>query len=311
MQREIARQTDILRNFDSQESVSPDHRQLQGPQQLPYLTNHLQDSAPPLSPRQMPMSNLDINQRRPSQPSLFESRQHQQQPFRAPIAAHLSVSPRRYGSIGSNNAAYSPSSNRVQATPPTLPGLGHTQSPHPLATVSSPPMNLSRRHTSADIRLQGWQGQPTTSGPGGSTIPSYPAGHFAHQWPRSPSRGPIGGPGGDQALRDALASYELPRGPSSISRHQTPPPPPSSLDPASAAGGPDAGWAIPGSRFQNYGKSAGSGLGVGLEGSGGPPTRRSSMASNLHGLLNPTGEPGPDDMLLDDGGVGAKRKRLG
>jgi hypothetical protein len=36
------------------------------------------------------------------------------------------------------------------------------------------------------------------------------------------------------------------------------------------------------------------------------------MASNLHGLLNPAGDSGADEMLVDDGmGGAAKRKRLG
>jgi hypothetical protein len=68
---------------------------------------------------------------------------------------------------------------------------------------------------------------------------------------------------------------------------------------------------VPGSRFPGFGRSFTGGTSGGLDpnSSGGPPTRRSSMASNLHGLLNPAGENGVDDDGTE--ASGAKRKRVG
>jgi hypothetical protein len=200
------------------------------------------------------------------------------------IPPHLSISPRRYGSIGNSNA-YSPSTGRAPPPPPPP----TAQAPHPLATVSSPPANLSRRHTSADIRVQGWEGGP----PGSAGYPNQGA------WPpSSPARPPE-----DQAIRNAFANYEInrPSANNASARRNSPPTPHGPLDPISsiAGTGPESGWAVPGSRFPGYGKH--------LEGSGGPPTRRSSMASNLQGLLNPAGESTEDE----EGAGPGKRKRIG
>ncbi|KAJ4332688.1 Flocculation suppression protein [Didymella glomerata] len=102
---------------------------------------------------------------------------------------------------------------------------------------------------------------------------------------------PIGG--GDEQLRNALESYQLPRGPRGrTSRQGTPPdgPPSSSLN-------PDAGWTLPGARYPFKGFDT-----------PGPPTRRSSMASNVHSLLNPaeTAERADEDEPEDP----RKRKRM-
>ncbi|KAF2663714.1 hypothetical protein BT63DRAFT_110374 [Microthyrium microscopicum] len=288
MQREIARQTDVLRSVESPDpSPQEASRPTFGQPQHQIFGNHLQENGAPLSPRQMPAP--DINQRRPSQPTILEPRGQQSGSFRAPIASHLSISPRRYGSIGSNNS-YSPSSGRIPPPPPP-PALIQPPPQHPLATVTSPPANLSRRHTSADIRLHGWQGGPTDI-PTGSP---YASGHTSSAWPSSPARGPVA----DHEIRQTLANYEI-RGPSS-----TKTPPPGSLDPIAAVAGtgPESAWAVPGSRFPGFAKSFGSGFD-----SGGPPTRRSSMASNLHGLLNPAGDTVIEEEMGDNGG--SKRKRV-
>lgn len=287
MQQDIGRQTDILRNGDMPD-LSPESR----PPGHPIFTNHLQDHGPP-SPRQHPVS--DINQRRPSHPLVFDSRPQPASTLRG-LAPHLSISPRRYGSIGTANPSntYSPSSSRAPPPPPPPPSalsIAHPQPQHPLATVTSPTSNLSRRHTAADIRSHGWdhsQGPPIPS-PFASAQPSTP------QWPSSPARG-----GEDnRAIRDALANYELGRG--SQSHARTPPP----NDPAAAVAGtgPESAWQVPGSRFPGYGRAFGGNL---EPNSGGPPTRRSSMASNLHGLLNPAGE----SLIEEDEGIAAKRKRV-
>jgi hypothetical protein len=297
MQREILRQTDVLRNFEASYATAQESSPM-------IYANHLQEPGPPLSPRQMP--NPDIGQRRPSYTNIMEApRQSQQQtPLRPPVASHLTISPRRYGSIGSNQASYSPSSGR--APPPPPPPTAAVQAPqsqqqHPLATVSSPPTNLPRRHTSADIRLHGWVGAPSTSG--APSASAYASSNISAQWPSSPLRAPPGPPPGssDQALRDSLASYDFPRGPSISQNRATPPPP--GLDPIAAVAGtgPDSAWAVPGSRYP-YNKQ----LDVG---GSNPPTRRSSMASNIHGILNPTGEHPDEDLEAEATGPG-KRKRV-
>src|SRR6201992_3474537 len=156
MQREIARQTDSLRNGDAPD-LSPDSRPPPGQSHLSYISNHHHEAHPPLSPRQMPQS--DLAQRRPSHSSIFDSRSQQPAASFRGVAPHLSISPRRYGSIGSANNTYSSSSSRVPPPPPPPTAIAHAQgsSQHPLATVSSPPppANLSRRHTAADIRSHG------------------------------------------------------------------------------------------------------------------------------------------------------------
>ncbi|KAF2396168.1 hypothetical protein EJ06DRAFT_246369 [Trichodelitschia bisporula] len=275
MRNEIARQTDMLRHLDEQ----PDTNSLRPP----YFAG-VQEGGPPLSPRQMPLND----QRRPSQLNLAPD---SRPPFRPPMAPHLAISPRRYGSIGTGSNSYSPNSARTPAhavpQPPPPPGPPPPHVQHPLATVSSPPMNLSRRHTSADIRLQGWQG-----GPPPPSLSPYASGHNSTQWPSSPHRAPLGG---DQQLQEQLAQYKLPHGSAHGSRQPTPPAPPMGGDPQANAAS-EAGWQLPGARYP-YSK--------GLD-TPGPPTRRGSMASNVHSLLNPAGagdeeEQGPEEK---------KRKRM-
>ncbi|OJD39962.1 flocculation suppression protein [Diplodia corticola] len=273
MQNEIARQSDIFRSMDEQQENIQSARSQ-------YFSNLQSDSMAPASPRQMPQND----QRRPSLADVGRPGS-----YRGPQTAvppHLQVvSPRRYGSITQGN--YSPSSLRppVQQAPPPPP----PQIQHPLANVdsNSPPPNLSRRHTSADIRLHGWVPPPP---PPPSHSP-YASGHNSTPWPSSPHRAPLGG---DEQLRNALAQYEITRGPRQHpgSRNATPPP----NEPSSTLN-PDAGWTLPGARFPFRGIDT-----------PGPPTRRSSMASNVHSLLNPaeTAERPDEDEPQGD----LKRKRL-
>ncbi|KAF2834909.1 hypothetical protein M501DRAFT_943021 [Patellaria atrata CBS 101060] len=278
MQREISRQADILRSWDEPQDPLPSARQQ-------YFGNLGMDSGPPISPRQYPQ---DDQQRRPS----LVTANSRQGAFRPPAAPHLSISPRRYGSIGGASGNYSPSSSRPTQQPPPPPPpppMHQQQQQHPLASVSSPPANLSRRHTSADIRLHGWNAgaPPPPQSP-------YASGQNSGQWPSSPHRTPISD---NQQLRDVLAQYSFQ--PSSRSRQPTPPP--------SAEGNGENGWALPG---QRYPFRAGAGLGLGLGGveTPGPPTRRSSMASNVHSLLNPaeTAERADEEEREED----RKRKRV-
>ncbi|KAF2153648.1 hypothetical protein K461DRAFT_223881 [Myriangium duriaei CBS 260.36] len=214
--------------------------------------------------------------------------------FRAPMPPNM-ASPRRQGSLSVPDGS-SPSGPRTQQHYATLPPPppAPPAAPHPLSNVSPPPANLSRRHTSADIRLQGWQGGAPPPGvlPGSSPFAS---GQNSTQWPSSPYRHPANPE--DQQLRNALAQYELPKGASNIQRHATPPPD-GNAPPPYANVGNEAGWALPGPKFpfRNIDFSA-------------PPTRRSSMASNVHSLLNPAEtaeregeEEGPEER---------KRKRIG
>ncbi|KAK8212520.1 HSF-type DNA-binding-domain-containing protein [Phyllosticta capitalensis] len=268
MQLDMNRQSEILRSMEEQQQESIHSAR------PPFFSNLQNDSMAPASPRQLPQSD----QRRPS---LADNGRPPS--YRGPVSSHLLgvVSPRRYGSMA--QGTYSPSSLRPpgQAPPPPPP-----QIQLPLGGRNSPPANLSRRHTSADIRLHGWQAPPppTHHSP-------YASGHSSTQWPSSPHRVPLGG---DQQIRDALAQYEIPRGPRQHpgSRNATPPP----NEPGSTLN-PDAGWTLPGARYPFRGLDT-----------SGPPTRRSSMASNVHSLLNPaeTAERADEDEPQGD----LKRKRL-
>lgn len=270
MREDIARQVDLLRSMDDPQESLPTAR-------APYFSNFAQESNPPLSPRQMPQSDS-------RRPSLANINNPQPPPFKAPVAPHLALSPRRYGSISGGSytpSARTPAHQQASQLPPPPP----PQIQHPLSTsvsAESPHANLSRRHTSADIRLHGWNGPPQPS--------PYASGHNSTQWPSSPHRTPLGG---DQQIRDALAQYQLPRDPrQQLSRQPTPPP---DVNPASSNVNSDSGWTLPGARysFKNLDASY-------------PPTRRSSMASNVHSLLNPAETAERDEEDNDD----RKRKRL-
>ncbi|GKZ44262.1 hypothetical protein AbraIFM66951_006151 [Aspergillus brasiliensis] len=236
----------------------------------PYVTGLSGDAGPPLSPRQMPPEDS----RRPSM--LDPSRANM---IRPPVPPHLAVSPRRYGSIGAGNS--SPSYNRPQVPSVVTP---QQPMPHPLSSVSSPPgPNLARRHTSADIRQHGWPP------PGVSPFPSaHPPPQPANPWSPSRHRTPTSS---EQSVRDVLAQYEM-GAPRRLqeTRHPTPPLHPDQNPP------PDNGWSL-GPRFPRHESSL-------------PATRRSSMASNVHSLLNPadTAERPDEDQhaMADD----RKRKRL-
>ncbi|KAF1842398.1 uncharacterized protein K460DRAFT_409815 [Cucurbitaria berberidis CBS 394.84] len=280
MQRDISRHTDMLR------ALEPPEEPLSARQ--PYFMQIDNSNGPPLSPRQMPQDNL-TDSRRGSLASISR-----QAPYKAPVPAHIAISPRRYGSIGTGN--YSPSSARTPAQhqpppppPPTIQQPGAANLGNNLGSSSSPPYNLYRRHTSADIRTVGWQPQP----PAGPAHSPYTSGHNSSQWPSSPHRTPIGG--GDQQLRDALESYQLPRGPRQQNSRQGTPPLTSDNTPSTLSA--DSGWSLPGARYPFRGIDT-----------PGPPTRRSSMASNVHSLLNPaeTAERADEDDAEDP----RKRKRM-
>lgn len=283
MRQEVQRQLEHLRAADeSQDSLFPSKPSFFG------SNNLAPDMGPPMSPRQRPFDES----RRPSLQAIGRPNS-----FKSAVPTHLQVSPRRYGSIGAASGAYSPSSSRTNHLPPPPPPA---QTQHPLATSSSPPANLARRHTSADIRVHGWTGNSQFNH--GSS--PYASGQSSSAWPSSPRQSANQG---DQQLRDTLAQYELPRASNMGSSRQPSPPPPHEVDPpsftssfgGSYANSNDSGWQLPGRAYPFKG--------IGIETSA-PPTRRSSMASNVHSLLNPadTAEREGEDEGPDE----RKRKRL-
>ncbi|KAF3049786.1 hypothetical protein E8E11_009103 [Didymella keratinophila] len=278
MERDISRYTEMLNTLDQPEEPSSARQS--------YFMQV--DNGPPLSPHAMPHDQYP-DSRRGSLVGL-----PRQTPVKPPVPAHLAISPRRYGSIGTGT--YSPSSARPPAAhqppppppppPPSIQAPGGNGGNNPGNGASPPYNHFQRRHTSADIRTVGWQPQPPPA------HSPYASGHNSTQWPSSPHRAPIGG--GDEQLRNALESYQLPRGPRGrTSRQGTPPDGP----PSSSSLNPDAGWTLPGARYPFKGFDT-----------PGPPTRRSSMASNVHSLLNPaeTAERADEDEPEDP----RKRKRI-
>lgn len=293
LRAEIGRQADMLR---SQEGLETGH-----PGRPLFAPAHSFDPTGPVSPRQQA---FDLSRRPSLQPPPKPNT------FRAPLPPHLAASPRRFGSFGGPtgpNGASSPSSMRPAppsyALPPPVPGPSGPshqapQNQHLLAAGGgSPPTLVSlRRHTSADIRLQGWQGPgappPAAVGPNHGGSP-YASGHNSSQWPSSPYRQAANPE--DQQLRNALAQYELPRGNAHGGMRQVTPPPDQGGPPYGNAG--NEGWQLPGPKFPFKGLDASA-----------PPTRRSSMASNVHSLLNPSNVGERDGE--DEGPEERKRKRI-
>lgn len=223
------------------------------------------------SPRQTAREDI----RRPAQLSV-----PQPNFFRPPVPAHASISPRRYGSVG--NGTYSPGSLRPQPPPPPPPP------PYPLASHHSPAANLGRRHTSADIRLHGWQGHSSSP---------FASGNSSVQWPSSPKRASNAGDH-SQHVRDVLARYEIQPHPAAYGSRQTTPPLTNETTPSTTSA--DSSWSLAGSRYPHKAAAADP---------PGPFSRRSSLASNVHSLLNPSDtaeRADEDDMAIDD----RKRKRL-
>ncbi|KAG8529905.1 uncharacterized protein KY384_005386 [Bacidia gigantensis] len=263
MERDIARQLDLIRNYED-----PHESLLSGRQ--PYFSNMaLQE---PVSPRAAP-----VDERRSSLHAI-PPRSSTLRP--QPPPANASMPQRRYGSIGTANPLpnyHRPFQPQTQI-PPALPQ-------HPLANVSEPGPNLGRRHTSADIRVPGWPGHAQSS-PNAS-------GQSSGHWPSSPTQ-QAHNP--DQNVHDQLASYEFGRPRQSISSyHDTPPLTSNETTPSTLSVESNWSWNT-GSKFAPRIMDSA------------PNTRRSSMASNVHSLLNPaeTAEREDEDPLYDE----RKRKRI-
>ncbi|KAJ5108800.1 hypothetical protein N7456_005475 [Penicillium angulare] len=232
-----------------------------------------------MPPRQPYFGNMPVESGPPLSPrQLPQDDSRRPSMIRPPVPPHMTGSPRRYGSIGGANVP--PNFNRPH--PPPVPPP-HQPGPSPLSISTPPGPSLGRRHTFADIRQTDWQP--------GSSSPFPPNGPASGPWPSSPNRTPASS---DQQVRDVLAQYDMgaPRRLQDHSRHATPPGP---AEPSPSLLSVDNGWNIGGSRFPRQESSL-------------PATRRSSMASNVHSLLNPadTAERPDEDQIGDD----RKRKRL-
>lgn len=277
MEREILRQLDMVRSYED-----PHESLLSGRQ--PYFSN-MALSAEPLSPRQ-----VTADERRPSLHAV-PSRPHAFKP-QAPLHP-IPVPQRRYGSIGTANAL----PTYVRPLQPQT-QMNQPPSQHPLSMVLEPPgPNMGRRHTSADIRVPGWPGHGTES--------PLASGQSSTHWPSSPTQAPMTS---DQHIRDSLASYELgaPRKP--VSSHQTTPPLTSSDTTASTVS-TESHWSNPNPFASNQNPFGGSKYQPRHQLDSAPQTRRSSMASNVHSLLNPaeTAERDEDEGMGPDD---RKRKRM-
>ncbi|KAL8837611.1 MAG: hypothetical protein Q9170_002454 [Blastenia crenularia] len=266
-----AMQQDVARQLDMLRHFDDPHESLLSGRQ-PHFSNMALDA--PLSPRQAVRE-----ERRPS----FQGIPPRANVFRPPVPSHFNASPRRYGSIGTANPPLPNYHRPMQPHPqPHQP-----PSQHPLACVSSPPgPNLGRRHTSADIRVPDWPEHQDPMSPTAS-------GDCSAQWPSSPQQTPSTS---DQHVRDTLASYEFGAPRKSVSSNQATPPLTNDTTPSAFSG--ESSWSFGGpSKFPlRHLDSA-------------PQTRRSSMASNVHSLLNPaeTAERDEEDPLGPDD---RKRKRL-
>lgn len=302
MQKEIARQLEIVRSIDN-----PHDALLTGRQ--PYFSSMSLDPQPPLSPRHVP---FDESRRSSVQviepPTLSVGQGYVAQSSN--LATHL-----RSHAL-SENTNHNTSSNPHINRPPRPP-----QPPVPPPGGRDDAPNLARRHTAADIRQQGW---PPNLPPlpelshslnTNSANPSYISGSSSSIWSSSPQRSSNNAnasstipPSEHQNIRDHLAAYEInpssrPRQTIPQSRQTTPPPLPGSDSmpsyeqvswPFSAIGG-----GIPGPKFPRH---------VGSDLFSAPATRRSSMASNVHSLLNPAETAERKD---EDEGEERKRKRMG
>jgi hypothetical protein len=273
MQAEIQRQADVLRSLD--EPFEPPYSSSRQ-----YFSN-LSLDGPPVSPRQMPQDD-------PRRPPIM-GQPPRQGSFRPAVPSHLSITPRRYGSIGGGTAASSPSSLRYQAAPPPPPA------PHPLAVVTTPPTNLARRHTSADIRVNAWQPSPSP----------FSSGQGSSQWPSSPKR-TVANMSEDQRIRESFSSYTLGGMSQNQASSSRPSTPPFSNNNNNGAGDRLNAWQWGSQRDDKFGGSGFGSQGLFKDNSG-PPTRRGSMAHILNPAETAERDEEHDEEMRDED---RKRKRM-
>lgn len=246
-------------------------------------------------------------------------------------------SPRRLGSMGTGAATAnsSPLSRNVNlAPPPTLPNKlppisqSLQQGSSPLSTHSFHNLNLSRRHTSGDIRSP-WESSNEQAPP----LPSYDfktddfgASGVSFNNPFATTENKPGYHS-DSQLQSPPSRYSIQSGPAS---RNSPPsgPETQAISPGQKPIGssihlappPETNWSLPPAVRVNFNNNVFGGnkgaSGLASQGSSGPSTRRSSMA-NIYSVLNPaeTAEKDEDDSgspTAGEGGEdGRKRKRLG
>lgn len=249
----------------------------------------------------------------------------------------------RYGSVGA--AGSSPSMRTYP--PPALPRFSSITQPPPRPSLGSSPLignplnNLSRRHTSGDIRSHWDENDPNQPHPDSSFRSSPPPdvsqAPGSAPFPSSPRRPSLSNPfvhpdppsGGDSHVRQSLSSFSFQSARANSSTQQQQQPMSPSQKPTSSSGHlapPSEGsWNLPppvrvsfnNNVFGGGGKGGGGG-GSTSQNSSGPPTRRGSMA-NIYSLLNPSDTAerrgsddagAADDSPTNGGDEARKRKRL-
>lgn len=308
LRKDMERQMEAFRNFDTYSNQAFNRPRL-------FSTAHV-EALPPLSPRQMPVSD----DQRPSPLRHDVNDGHQ-----GPSGSQHLMPARRFGSISvANTAAPASRLQPSHAFPPGRSNLPREASASPPPSSSASHTYLPRRHTSADIRSDGWnplqaqaqmQAQAQTQAPMESSAAAqsqspFASGYSSTQWPSSPNRTPNAG---DQQLRDSLARYQLgapaaepspnvhftaPNSASPAAQHHA-----STLNqdhPAPSNNASENSWVLPAARFQHLKDPLAS---------SGTSTRKSSMASNVHNLLNPIGGVDVDDDDVDPDDL-RKRKRV-
>lgn len=205
--------------------------------------------------------------------------------IRPPMPPHMNLAVRRNGSFTPPSLAQGYNRSLV---------LQHPMQHHPLTAVSpstSSNSSIPRRHTSADIR-EHWKSNTASLSPGNSSS----------QWPCSnlTQYSDLNAP--DPHVRDVLARYEMgssSRRLSEVSRYPSTPPPSIDSSGVSLLLPSENGWNINPSKYTRH-----------LTNLSAPPSRRPSMASNVHSLLNPAEtieRPETNEStLMED----RKRKRL-
>ncbi|EWC44219.1 hypothetical protein DRE_06964 [Drechslerella stenobrocha 248] len=260
-----SRQKEIERYATSlEESIEVFQRE-----RLPIFSFTQMDNGTPMSPRQN--SIVDEDGRRPP-PALRAGLGNGY--FRPPFTSSHNgqLTPRRFGSMsGSLSGSISGPSGATPTSsihPSSIDRLGPRAS-----SVSSHASHLSRRHTSADIRLQGWN-------PPGNSPFSHQS---AVQWGNSTSSRSCQPQNAHDEAPPSFSNYEIRQQPS----HSRPPfssirksPPP--FEPSLASIGPDSTWSfatakqtVSPSKFDAPPPPMGS-------------RRGSIVASGVHALLNPS-----------------------
>ncbi|RKF57909.1 putative flocculation suppression protein [Erysiphe neolycopersici] len=256
MQVEVQRQAELIRTLD------------EATESRPYFPNTPPENSS-LSPRQEPLEDP-----RRSQGIAISSRINYN---RQPLHSQIPTVQGRIDPVRINNPQLSPGTLRIHPPHP-IPSYPYVNPmPH-----KSPPTNLMRRHTSADIRnVNRWHTNPHSNA----------ARHDLLQRSSSPKRGQVSIKE-EQRIRDSFSTYSISNTSRQFNLENTrPTTPPSSLN------------GLSGDHLNNWSWSSGKDK----SGIPGPPTRRGSMAH----ILNPadTAERN-EDHEEDSRGENRKRKRV-